>query len=223
MRTEVSKVRDWLKALASLTAEKQSAEDLAARVDAMAPLLVREFDRGTFSPASLAHVAKASKWFPSYAEACEALTAFRKTQAPVYPALAAPAPQRSPTSEDDADRADRAWWDERIRGVEDMENPTARWREASGMYAVLTRPSAHVREWAIGRLVVVMDQARAAGADTDPSGVRYVRATAPSLRYIAGPQGRRSAAPPEPDGPPPRTAHLTAEQIAHLGHRERRY
>jgi hypothetical protein len=71
------------------------------------------------------------------------------------------------------------WWRERIRSrFEDAaspdfhRNPTMRWREAEGMLAVLTRPDAHVKQWAVDRLVGIMRQAEDEGADTSQPGTR---------------------------------------------------
>lgn len=75
--------------------------------------------------------------------------------------------------------ADNGWWRDRIRSrVEDdasphfHRHPTLRWREAEGMLAVLTRPDAHGKQWAVDRLVGIMRQAEDEGADTSQLGAR---------------------------------------------------
>ena len=74
---------------------------------------------------------------------------------------------------------DNGWWKERILTRFEDEaspdfhrNPTVRWREAEGMLAVLTRPDAHGKQWAVDRLVGIMRQAEDEGADTSQPGTR---------------------------------------------------
>lgn len=68
--------------------------------------------------------------------------------------------------------ADRQWWLDRIARFErEYRNPTARWREFVGMREVLTREDAHPRPFVIHRLDLAIQDAEAAGADTNPAGV----------------------------------------------------
>lgn len=69
-------IRDWLKALGSLTAATISQQEAAARLSAYAPLMAKELPLGAFTAASLAAVGRQCKFFPSYAELCGYLAAW---------------------------------------------------------------------------------------------------------------------------------------------------
>lgn len=98
MPTDAPLVRDWLKALGTLCAGNQPVAEVRARVDASTALLRQDFDAWAFAPASLAHVARGAKFFPSYAELHAALAEWAKDNRPqTKPALDAP----GDTGEDD--------------------------------------------------------------------------------------------------------------------------
>jgi hypothetical protein len=67
-------VRDWLKALGSLTAGSLPGAEVDAKLGTYAPLLAQDFPPSAFCPASLAAVARQCKFFPSYAEICDLLS-----------------------------------------------------------------------------------------------------------------------------------------------------
>lgn len=67
-------VRDWLKALGSLSAGSLPGAEVDAKLGTYAPLLVQDFPPSAFCPASLAAVARQCKFFPSYAEICDLLS-----------------------------------------------------------------------------------------------------------------------------------------------------
>lgn len=69
--------------------------------------------------------------------------------------------------------ADADWWHERVRGVEALAHPTARWREAQAMRELLLRPHAASRPEALEWLRQISNAAELAGADTDISRVRF--------------------------------------------------
>lgn len=66
--TEISFVRDWLKALGTLCAGALTIDEAVARVAGYAPMLAAKFKSDAFDLRSLDAVAVQSKFFPSYAE-----------------------------------------------------------------------------------------------------------------------------------------------------------
>lgn len=74
--TDPNTVREWLKALGVLCAGNLSQEEAELKLSAYAPLLAREFGPECFTPGSLTSVARATKFFPSFGEVCNALTAW---------------------------------------------------------------------------------------------------------------------------------------------------
>jgi hypothetical protein len=75
-------IRDWLKALATLCASNLEKDDLQGKLRAYTPMLSQEFPQEAFSPAALAHVARACTFFPSFAELCAALAPWWKEHRP---------------------------------------------------------------------------------------------------------------------------------------------
>jgi hypothetical protein len=75
-------IRDWLKALATLCASNLEPDDLRGKLRAYVPMLSQEFPQEAFSPAALAHVARAGAFFPSFAELCNALAPWWKEHRP---------------------------------------------------------------------------------------------------------------------------------------------
>jgi hypothetical protein len=168
-------VSDWLKALGALSAANMSAADARAKIVAYRPMLAAEYPDWCFTQASLAAVAKGFTFFPAYGELAQALTAWRKDNAPAgaydKPRIAGPAPR----TEADEGRADRDWWNERIDRIANMPNAQAAHREACGMLEVLTRPPGTVhakdlgafpRPWALERLRRIRDTTREAMEET---------------------------------------------------------
>lgn len=82
-------VARWLGDLSNLTAGNPSLPNSKARVASLARALAAEFDRDCFTGNSLTFVARRCNFFPSFAEACEALAAWR-AEHPRRQAIAAP-------------------------------------------------------------------------------------------------------------------------------------
>jgi hypothetical protein len=82
-RTE-REVAGWLSDLGKLTAGSAPLPDAQAKIATMAAALAAEFDHSAFNRSSLVFVARHSKFFPSFSEACAALTEWRK-QHPLPP------------------------------------------------------------------------------------------------------------------------------------------
>ena len=81
-------VHGWLAALSTLVAGRMSVEEIRLRLSSYVPLLAEEFpDERYFTSRSLRHVARHSKWFPSYGELCDLLTAAWKDSIPPTPAI----------------------------------------------------------------------------------------------------------------------------------------
>lgn len=70
-------ITDWLGRLGLLTAVNMPAAEARIKAQAYAPMLDKEFAKAFFTEKSLAFVARRCKWFPSYGELCEALSAWR--------------------------------------------------------------------------------------------------------------------------------------------------
>ena len=73
----------------------------------------------------------------------------------------------------DGEFEDSQWWNKRIKAIEAMQNPTARWRESMGMLELLRRPTSFQRSAAIEWLTQISNAAYLAGADTNPARVKY--------------------------------------------------
>jgi hypothetical protein len=82
MATHEAIVRDWLKSLGLLCAGTGSVKDAQAKAAAYVPMLAREFRTEAFTVASLAAVARACKFFPSFGELTTALSAWWEDNAP---------------------------------------------------------------------------------------------------------------------------------------------
>jgi hypothetical protein len=87
-RTEHA-VAVWLTDLGKLTAGHAPLADAKAKIATLAAALAAEFDASTFNRASLLHVGRRCKFFPTFGEACEALAEWR-SQHPRHAAIAAP-------------------------------------------------------------------------------------------------------------------------------------
>ena len=84
---------EWLAALGALTATNMPIAEGRARVAAYRAALASEFDPGAFCAASLRAVARGCKFFPSFGEVCEALSAWwRDHRATVERLTALPGP-----------------------------------------------------------------------------------------------------------------------------------
>lgn len=90
MPTDQALVRKWLKALGALSAGALTPIEVDAKLDAMAPLLSTEFGPEAFTRESLTRAARASKFFPSFAEVCEVLSVQVRDARPPLPRLAPP-------------------------------------------------------------------------------------------------------------------------------------
>ena len=101
MPTDQNTVRKWLMALGALSAGSLTPMEVEAKLGTMAPLLAEEFDPEAFTKASLVRAARASKFFPVFAEVCDALRATVRDARPLMPRLASPgpAPREAPTAE----------------------------------------------------------------------------------------------------------------------------
>jgi hypothetical protein len=66
-------VAEWLTSLGVLCAGSMSREEAMARVAAYRTALASEFEPRAFCAASVRHVARASKFWPSFGEVCTAL------------------------------------------------------------------------------------------------------------------------------------------------------
>jgi hypothetical protein len=71
-------VSKWLNDLADLTAGSQPLADAKTKLAALAPALAEEFDASAFNRNSLVAVARQCKFFPSFGEAFEALSGWRR-------------------------------------------------------------------------------------------------------------------------------------------------
>jgi len=83
-------VRDWLKALATLTQANMAKDELVGKLGAYVPMLLQRFgSTAAFCPDSLEHVASQCKFFPTYAELCDALVPWWREHRPMPPLIAA--------------------------------------------------------------------------------------------------------------------------------------
>jgi hypothetical protein len=190
-------VRQWLKSLGVLTAGNMDANELRTRIETMGSLLAREYPAWAFTTSSLAHVGRACRFFPTYGEACDALTAWCKEHRPANVRLLTNEQPEKPAEVREAEEiaADRKWWLDRIARLRDIPNLTARWREAFGMNEVLSRPDAYPREWAIGPLADIMAECEFAGCDQDVSRVYLPMIMRPRREVAEARRGPRTGRP----------------------------
>lgn len=73
---------EWLAALGALTAASMTADDARVKIAAYAALLRTKYPASAFTTESLEAVAATSKFFPSYGEVCERLTAYWEQRRP---------------------------------------------------------------------------------------------------------------------------------------------
>jgi hypothetical protein len=97
-----NEMRDWLKALGTLTAGSMPVEEAHAKIAAYSALLASRFPPEAYTGASLEYVGAACKFFPSYAELVEHLGAWWRDNRPReqrLPAIAndPPKSRRAPT------------------------------------------------------------------------------------------------------------------------------
>lgn len=76
--TDPRAVVSWLNDLATLTAGNAPLADSRAKVAALTGMLATDYPPEAFSRASLRHVARECKFFPSYAELVAILDAYRR-------------------------------------------------------------------------------------------------------------------------------------------------
>lgn len=92
--------------LGTITATQGTISEFETRVSALATLLSDDFPPAAFNRESLAEVARACKFFPSYAEVYAVLSPWWRAHRPHVPELPAPEPYRP-----------RIWTEEEIAGV----------------------------------------------------------------------------------------------------------
>ena len=107
-RTEAQHIRDWLKALGSLTAFSGNASEFSAKISAYTPLLGSDFTQAAFSPGSLATIARKCKFFPTYAELSDHLAAWWRDHRPP-PSTHLLADPKARTHEEWHDMAEQSW------------------------------------------------------------------------------------------------------------------
>src|SRR5579862_9183115 len=76
--SDARKVATWLSDLGNLTAGAAPLADAKAKIGAMTAALSEEFDPSTFNHQSLLFVARRCKFFPTFGEACDALSEWRE-------------------------------------------------------------------------------------------------------------------------------------------------
>ncbi|HTO99800.1 MAG TPA: hypothetical protein VMJ64_00375, partial [Anaerolineales bacterium] len=85
------RARRWLASLGTLCAGAMPLEEAQARVAAFASMLCEQYGGEAFTQASLQTVARGCRFFPSYGELCEALSAWLKENPPPrHTAIAGP-------------------------------------------------------------------------------------------------------------------------------------
>jgi hypothetical protein len=91
-KQQLSAASRWLNDLADLTAGQQPLAEAKTKLAAMAPALAEEFDASAFNRGSLVYAARRCKFFPTFSEACDALSEWRKQHppAPRHTAIAGP-------------------------------------------------------------------------------------------------------------------------------------
>ena len=75
-------IADWLAALGTLTAAGMTAKDAQAKIAAYSPMLRGKYPPSAFTMDSLEAVAAGLKFFPSYGELCDRLTAYWRENRP---------------------------------------------------------------------------------------------------------------------------------------------
>lgn len=124
--------RSWLRSLGALVTTSMPLAEARERLDILAPVLASEFDGWVFCADSLAFVARRCKFFPTFAELCEHLSAWRKEHKPALQTTALP----DNLGLDATDRSWLAFWQRREReGFAPSREPDGR----------LTRPD--VTDW----------------------------------------------------------------------------
>lgn len=126
-------IRDWLKALAALVAASMSGEEISARIGALTPHLAAEFPPPAFCRASLTAVARQCRFFPNFAECCEALAPWWRNHRPLPPAIQhEPIRQRDEPTQDEREHVARVTAEtlaalrSSVQPIEDRRRPDTR-------------------------------------------------------------------------------------------------
>ena len=124
-------VSSWLNDLNELTAGSKPLADSKPKIASLAAALGEEFPPGAFTRQSLLVVARANKFFPSYAEICELLSPWWKDHRPTP--IAIETDQSSSVKQREIERKNREEWQgitaAQIRGhIRDMEGAPPAWR-----------------------------------------------------------------------------------------------
>jgi len=114
-RAGVQTVRNWVEALGVLCCDNMTPTEAEMKVLAFVPMLQSDFPAEAFTQDSLSHVARECKYFPSYGEVYNHLSAWwrprRPMQAVALPAPAPPPPHVEPTPDE------RAYVHEQVRAL----------------------------------------------------------------------------------------------------------
>ena len=108
-RDQLHTVSSWLNDLNDLTAGARPLADSKPKVAALASALSEEFPAGAFSRQSLMAVARAYKFFPSYAEICDTLSPWWKDHRPTP--IAIETDQSSSVKQRELERRNREEWE----------------------------------------------------------------------------------------------------------------
>src|SRR5215472_9384616 len=80
--TDHRRIAGWLNDLATITAGTAPLADAKAKIAALSALLIDEFPEAAFCKQSLVHVAASCKFFPTFSELRDALTAWWRENKP---------------------------------------------------------------------------------------------------------------------------------------------
>ena len=190
-------VVDWLKDLGRLIAPTMPPKEVSDRLTALVPLLVNRYGSICFDSVSREHVARQCRFFPSYAELCDALDSL-PSRAP-QAAIAGP-------DIDGLDDMDRAWVAFYHRRVDELGQATMyRWgsydADLDNLRSLIQAQSR--RAWAVicPESVVIQDR---------PSDAQIV-AVARALRMPGGPLA--GSAMPQDEPLKPRPSPVSGEAL----------
>ena len=107
--TEIRLVSGWLTDLANLTAGNAMMREIKPRIAGNASMLADAYPAGAFTRASLDHVARQCKFFPSYSETCELLSAWWKENRPTPRAIESDQP--ATVRQRELERKNRESWE----------------------------------------------------------------------------------------------------------------
>jgi hypothetical protein len=108
-RDHLHAVSSWLNDLNELTAGSKPLADSKPKIASLAAALGEEFPPGAFTRQSLLVVARANKFFPSYAEICELLSPWWKDRRPTP--IAIETDQSSSVKQRELERRNREEWE----------------------------------------------------------------------------------------------------------------